>query len=276
MKRVTRAAAALLEGAGRLLSRAWDRRPGGLVVLGYHRIDEGGGGLAVRPEDFRAHLEWIEAQGLAVVDVSALRFAPRGQPPHVAITFDDGYRSVAEVAWPELAARGWPATLYVVPDYVKHPRAFPWDTGVLDGRARLVDRALTRELAEGGMSIGSHSLTHLYLPALSEDGARREIAESRHALQDLIGREVTSFAYPMGGWNAGLRRLVAEAGYRSAVTCMRGRNPPGADLLALRRPIAESDPIDFIRIVRGYYDFLRPLDWWRERRRQRRSAPGTR
>jgi peptidoglycan/xylan/chitin deacetylase (PgdA/CDA1 family) len=270
MKDATRAIAALIEIAARPF--AWTRlaRPKGLIVLGYHRIDDSGGHLSVSGDHFRAHLDWIEAAGLPVVGLSSSTLPPGSDTPRVAITFDDGYLSVAELAWPELRSRGWPATVYLVADYLDGARAFPWDE-VMDDRARLMDKKVAADLAADGMTIGSHSSTHRYLPALSHDEAWREVHDSRHTLEDVIGHPVMTFSYPMGGWNGTLRDMVDEAGYTTAVTCQRGRNISGRDLLALRRPIVESDPIDFVRIIKGYYDFLRPFDWWRERRRQKKG-----
>jgi peptidoglycan/xylan/chitin deacetylase (PgdA/CDA1 family) len=244
----------------------------GLIVLGYHRIDDSSGHLSVRKDDFKAHLNFIESSGFEVIDVAKPKFPSRPEPPCVAITFDDGYQSVAEKAWPELKARGWPATVYVVPGYLNGERVFPWDAGTDRNRARLMDRATVWDLASDGMTIGSHSLSHRYLPALTEHEALREIVDSRKALEDVLGREIRTFSYPMGGSNRALQGMVKQAGYSSAVTCRRGRNTPGQDPLALRRPMVESDPTDFIRIVHGFYDWLRPFDWFRERRRQRAHA----
>ena len=105
-------------------------RTDGLVILAYHRIDGGGGGLAVSPASFRQHLARIEASGLPVVGSLAPPYPARGAWPRLALTFDDGYRSVAEVAWPELRSRGWPATLFVVARALDDPRPFAWDAGV--------------------------------------------------------------------------------------------------------------------------------------------------
>lgn len=240
--------------------------PGGLVVLGYHRIDSGGGGLAVPAVEFREHLDWIA--GWRVVGLDKVEYSPAGQRPHVAITFDDGYLSVAEEAWPALRERGWPATLYVVAKALLDPRPFEWDSGVANGRARLVDSALVKDLAADGMAIGSHSCTHRYLPGLLLDEVRSEVTDSRRIIEDVIGQEVRSFSYPMGGWNAALRDTVRDAGYSTAVTCERGRNVPGANPLALRRHIIEPRPVSFARMVDGSYDLLGPVDRRRERRRQ--------
>jgi peptidoglycan/xylan/chitin deacetylase (PgdA/CDA1 family) len=271
MMKMTRTAAALVERAVRPFEAMRPTRPS-LIVLGYHRIDDTGSHLSVRRDHFRAHLDWIEHSGLRVVDVDTPKFSTDEVTGCVAFTFDDGYLSVAEAAWPELEARGWPATAYVVSGYTRGDRTFPWDPAH-DPSVRLMDKSAVRQLAGHGMTIGSHSASHRYLPGLPLPEARAEIIDSKKALTDLIGRDVTTFSYPMGGWNPLLRDAVRQAGYRTAVTVQRGRNRPAADLLTLRRPVVESDPEDFVRIVKGYFDFLRPIDWVRERRRQGRVAP---
>ena len=281
MKKTTRTAAALLERMAKPVVGTRLAALKDLIVLGYHRIDDSSEDLSVRRGHFRAHLDWIESQGLHVVSLDDRDLLTRRGTPRVALTFDDGYLSVAETAWPELKSRGWPATAYVVPAYLGGDVRFPWDGASDERSSRLMGKTVLRELADDGMVIGSHSVTHRYLPGLAHHEASTEIHQSKRMLEDLLGREVTSFSYPMGGWNHPLRNLVAGAGYRTAVTVLRGRNRAGRDPFALRRPIVESDPDDFARIIRGYFDFLRPFDWWREGVRQRRasfkhrsSAPG--
>ena len=274
MKKTTRMAAALVEWAARPLAGTRVVAIKNLIILGYHRIDDSGGDLSVRRDHFRAHLDWIESEGLHVVGLDDGEPLSEGPAARVAFTFDDGYLSVAESAWPELKSRGWPATVYAVPGYLGGDLRFPWDRTSQERSSRLMDGMVLRELADDGMVVGSHSVTHRYLPGLAPDEARTEIRESKRMLEDVVGREVTSFSYPMGGWNRGLRDSVAEAGYRTAVTVLRGRNRAGRDPLVLRRPIVESHPDDFARIVKGHFDFLRPIDWGREGWRQRKAKLG--
>jgi peptidoglycan/xylan/chitin deacetylase (PgdA/CDA1 family) len=233
----------------------------------YHRIDESPGGLSVSPAEFRAHLDWIDGAGLPIVDIDA-EIPPRGSTPSIVITFDDGYRSVADIAWPEIRSRGWPATLFVVTRTLEDPRPFSWDAKATRATARLIDRPMLTALVENGMTIGSHSCTHRYLPGLRSDDIKKELADSKRALEDLIGRAVTSLSYPMGGWNAKIRSLAAWAGYSAAVTFDRGRNVPGQDRLALRRQPAYRDLPTFALTVEGSYDFLRPFDRVKEALRQ--------
>jgi peptidoglycan/xylan/chitin deacetylase (PgdA/CDA1 family) len=250
-----------IRGVGRAFGAL--ARTNGLVILAYHRIDDGGGGLAISPSSFLQHLAWIEESGLSVEGSLGPPYPARGAGPRLALTFDDGYRSVAEVAWPELRSRGWPATLYVVARALDDPRPFAWDAGVDDSRARLIDRSLLLDLAADGMSIGSHTCSHRYLPALSHANIRTEIADSRRILEDILGQEVRSLSYPMGGWNRSIRDLTAAAGYTTAVTSDRGSNLRGRDPLSLRRQPAEEDPVLLDGLVRGSYDFLRPIDRFR-------------
>ena len=225
MKTLTRTTAAVLERVVRPLEQRGLRRPKNLLVLAYHRIDETGSHLSVRRDHFRAHLDCIEARGARLVSLDDVDLQSRDDAPRVALTFDDGYRSVASV-WPELKSRRWPATAYVVAGYLAGDRTFPWD-GASDESARLMDESLLRQLADDGMAVGSHTVTHPYLPPLTLGEARAEISDSKKMLEDLLGRSVTSFSYPMGGWNRSLRDTVAEAGYRTAVTVLERIEPPG-------------------------------------------------
>jgi peptidoglycan/xylan/chitin deacetylase (PgdA/CDA1 family) len=74
-------------------------------------------------------------------------------------------------------------------------------------------------------TIGAHTLNHYNLLKLSEEDARREIAESGKRIEAEIGRKIAHFAYPYGNKDAaGFRefRLAREAGYSTAVVTRLG------------------------------------------------------
>ena len=71
-----------------------------------------------------------------------------------------------------------------------------------------------RELMAMGMEIGSHTVTHPILTELPQSALDRELRESRSALENALGRQVTSFCYPKGRFNARVVRRAALAGYR--------------------------------------------------------------
>src|SRR5580700_5786687 len=78
--------------------------------------------------------------------------------------------------------------------------------------------AAVRELMWMGMEIGSHTVSHVVLPKVTDSLARYELTESKRALEDLTGRPITAFCFPRGKFSARTCALVQEAGYRVART----------------------------------------------------------
>ncbi len=81
-----------------------------------------------------------------------------------------------------------------------------------------------REMQRYGVEFGSHSLTHPWLPGVPDAQLRREVSDSKRRLEDLLGVEVKSFAFPYGGVDQRVRSAVAEAGYQLAFTAIPGTN----------------------------------------------------
>jgi len=108
--------------------------------------------------------------------------------------------------------------------------------------------ALRRE----GVTIGSHTVSHPVLSNVSATVAAAEIADSKAILEKKTGAPVTLFAYPNGAagdfTDANVDQLK-RAGYRAAVTTIRGVNRPGADLFRLRRTgIYLTDTLSVIKL----------------------------
>jgi peptidoglycan/xylan/chitin deacetylase (PgdA/CDA1 family) len=112
-----------------------------------------------------------------------------------------------------------------------------------DLAAREMHRVMTaqevRNISDGLIAIGAHTLTHPTLPAHNADVQFREIAESRRACEELAGTAVRTFAYPFGDHSDATVRAVREAGFDLACT---------VDARAVRR-IAE--PLRLPRIYVG-------------------------
>ncbi|AFK50610.1 polysaccharide deacetylase [Thermogladius calderae 1633] len=103
----------------------------------------------------------------------------------VGLTFDDGFVEQLQIAR-YLAKRGIRATFFVITglrEYMGH---------------ELMGPARWRELAWLGHEVGSHTVTHIDMVKSSEDLIARELVESKKKIEDAIGNEVVSFAYPYG------------------------------------------------------------------------------
>lgn len=103
---------------------------------------------------------------------------------------------------------------------------------------KMMNWTQVQTMQNGGISFGSHTVTHPAVSRLSSAELEFEISESKRILEVKLGRTVEDFAYPFGqprdcGNAAGTQ--LASSGYRSAVTTVTGINMPGVDLYGLRR-----------------------------------------
>jgi peptidoglycan/xylan/chitin deacetylase (PgdA/CDA1 family) len=96
-----------------------------------------------------------------------------------------------------------------------------------------------RALAAGGLvEVGAHTVTHPRLSVTPVDVQRDEIGRSKHDLEEIVGRRVTSFAYPFGGrelYSADSVALVKEAGFARACSTSPGVVQRGSDVFQLPR-----------------------------------------
>lgn len=233
-------------------------RAKGVRVLTYHRFGSGTRmPFTVSARQFEREMAHLARTGRAatLADVEAHARGERSLPDgSVLVSIDDGDPSVHRLALPILLRHAIPAVVYAL---AGEPDGFEMMTG-----------AELREVADAGIAIGSHSLSHRSLAKLSPAEARVEAVDSRRRLEDTIGRPVSSFAYPYGTQadvGEGSATILAEAGYRSAFTSLHGAITAGAPmanpLLLPRIKVESGDPRWlFPRLCDGAMDGWRRID----------------
>jgi peptidoglycan/xylan/chitin deacetylase (PgdA/CDA1 family) len=173
--------------------------------------------LSISSEEFEAQMIFLKENGYKALPVHSLaRMIESGKrlpTRSVVITFDDGYLDTYENAFPILQKHGLTATVYVVSDYLG--RCNDWDRG-RSRRYMLMGGNHLREMSDAGIFVGSHSITHRSLVLMSRMEVKREIEESKKILEDLLGKEVPSFAFPFGLSTNTYRAMAKEAGYLAA------------------------------------------------------------
>ncbi len=203
-----------------------------LAILGFHKIGEPAPGgwkswFYISEETFVGYLSYLRKDGWQVLDVT--RFfggleAPDSLPERSALlTFDDGYRSVREVALPWLRQFGYPAVLFVPTDYIGKRNTFdqgtePWEA--------ICDWEDLRELERWGISIQSHGASHRWFSKLDLAEREEELLQSKVVLESNLGKPVEVFAFPYGdngGDQQEVTRALKKAGYRAA--CLYGGGP---------------------------------------------------
>ena len=191
----------------------------------------------VTPQRFAAQMRWLRLAGYTTITLDALLAQRQGRiklPRRpVLITFDDGYQECIDYAVPILQAHHFTATFFLVAGLMGKPSE--WLLPELGVTFPLIDWATARELQALGFSCGAHTMTHPHLADCDGARCRIELVEARHLLEAQLGQPVMHLAYPYGSFNAGVRALVAEAGYRSACSTQRGCSPVADDRLALQR-----------------------------------------
>lgn len=217
-----------------------------ISILMYHQIGEFPPPTAHRAcfchiRRFRAQMAYLYYGGYRVLSLnriqSVLAGATRSDPSVrqgrvVALTFDDAYRNFYQYAWPVLARYRFPATVFAVAGRVGQGARWLADG---DDDTPLMTPGQLREIAGHSVTIGSHSLTHPRLDKMPIATARREIEDSKALLEDLLGRAVLDFAYPYGRYDPAVRGAVEEAGYRMALTCIRGAAEAASNLFEVPR-----------------------------------------
>lgn len=193
--------------------------------------------LCCAPALFRAHMQYLSDRGYRVVDLSALVEAIERRRPvaprSVVITSDDGVSCMVENALPILQEFGFAATCFVVSGALGRNKE--WDRHEGMPLRRMLTAAECRALADGGVAIGSHTVTHAKLADASPEVAAAEIRSSKAQLEDVLGRAVEHFAYPFGSFNRAAWSAVQAAGYRSACSTLPGTNTLRTDPFQLRR-----------------------------------------
>jgi peptidoglycan/xylan/chitin deacetylase (PgdA/CDA1 family) len=214
-----------------------------ISILMYHQVGEFAPMKAHRANycdhrRFASQMAFLKRFGYRVLELdralACLRSEQAAPPRAVVLTFDDAYENFLDYALPVLRHHGFPATVYAISGWVgKRAEWFAKDPG--RPIPNLMSAAQLREIRAAGMTVGSHTASHPKLADLDPDRQRRELADSRSALEDLLGEEVRHLCYPFGSFDLNAVRAAAGTGYVSATTCLRGPAEPQDHPLALPR-----------------------------------------
>jgi peptidoglycan/xylan/chitin deacetylase (PgdA/CDA1 family) len=208
------------------------------IILCYHRIGNADV-LTTPPENFQRDLEYLKShfQCLPLADLCARLKSGHLDAPTAVVTFDDGYRDNFTHGVPLLKAAQIPATFFVSTGFMSTQRVFAHDEHEPQDFPKLTWDDL-RTMQNDGFEIGSHTVNHADMGAISQEKLETELQESLATLQRELGERPRAFAFPYGKpRNVPLRAIGAarRAGYYAALSAYGGDNKPDADLFRLRR-----------------------------------------
>jgi len=208
-----------------------------VTILTYHKFCTGDSpdAYTINISRFEEQMAYLENNGYSVISITRLlkcidnNFFP--EKP-VVITIDDGFKSVYNLAFPVLKQYQFPATLFLYTDFVDNgPHQLSWQE--------------IREMIDGGMEIGSHSLSHCNLLNMKHSESfmdylkriDKEMTLSRAILERNTGSPVQSFAYPYGVYSQQIKMLAKQAGYQALLNVNSMNNSIPINAHSLNRQI---------------------------------------
>ena len=220
------------------------------------------------PKVFAAQMRYLLDRGYRAVDLeeaAALLASGRDTANVVAITFDDGFLDFYSSAFPVLLECGFSATVFVMPGFIQSSSDVPREHTYMSWEE-------IREVQEYGIRIGSHTMSHADLCTMPWKVIERELADSRDAISNSLGVAVPSFAYPYAfpehdhDYIRGIRRCLADLGYKQAVTTIVGSAVPQSDPFLLPRiPVNTHDDIQLFEAkLSGAYDWMHAAQYARK------------
>jgi peptidoglycan/xylan/chitin deacetylase (PgdA/CDA1 family) len=197
-------------------------------VLMYHSIDNNDRAtkLSVSPESFARQMKFLHDNHYNIVGLEKIAaYIQRKEkvpPKTLAITLDDGYMNNYEEAYPVLKKYRLPATMFVIVDKVDHPGWLGWKE--------------LKEMSDSGViTVGSHTMSHRWLPSIDDHMLKYELEESKKVLEERLGRPVDFLCYPLGAYDERVEKAARGAGYLCALTTDPGRFNSNYDIYAIKR-----------------------------------------
>ena len=126
----------------------------------------------------------------------------------IGLTFDDGFSSDHDLVLPELKRIKATATFFIVTDWL--------------GTPGYLTKQQVQNLSKAGMQIGSHSKSHPNFLTISPQERLDELRESKLILENIIGKEISTFSFPFGFCDEACTEAVFAANYSICCTSAHG------------------------------------------------------
>ena len=182
----------------------------GVVLLYHHVATDTPPSTSISPKNFRKHLEFLRDNKFNVISLAEmlnqLRAGEELTDKSIAITFDDGYSSIYETAFPMLQLFGFPFTLFL-------------STGPIDRQqANYISWEQIREMSDAGVQIANHMVEHPYMldtrPQESQiewlDRLEEELLIAEARIEEKTGQSHRYLAYPYGEFDTPIKSMLEK------------------------------------------------------------------
>ena len=217
-----------------------------IPVLYYHEVVPQGQGYTyqkIEESKFVTQMKYIFDNGYRTVTFADIE-AGRLPTKPIILTFDDGFRSVYNYAYPILKKYGFNATLFLAPKYIEeeHPYYLSW--------------SMLKELTSNGIAdVQGHTYSHVDVRALPQTQLLVEFQNCDKAIEKNLGIIPDVICFPYGVFDRqSLRTLDLYGNYRYYVASYFGRtnfNKKGSKIVQRIGISNDDDMTMFIRKLNG-------------------------
>lgn len=199
-----------------------------VVFIMYHRVGDARYPTTnVTVEQFTEEMQWLHDQHYHVLPmpeiIEKLKKGESLPDKTIGISFDDAFDTVYTIAWPILKKYHFPFTLFVA-------------TEPLDRKFKgMMTWTQVKDLAEQGITIGDHSVTHGHLAIANTEVLKQEIMGAKQRIYQETGQQPTLFAYPFGEYSQNFRDELVKLGFSAAFTQITGAANANSDFYLLPR-----------------------------------------
>lgn len=188
-----------------------------VAILAFHRFGPAvADSMTTRTATFEAQLARLRQEGYSFEPLSKVVAGLEGREAlprkTVALTVDDGHRTVYSDLLPIIRREKLPVALFIYPSAISNAEyAMTWDQ-------------LREVMATGLVEVHSHTYWHPNFrtekrrlgPAEYEKLVRQQLERPRQVLKSRLGVEADQLAWPFGIHDAELEAAAKTAGYRAA------------------------------------------------------------
>ncbi|MGE5284303.1 MAG: polysaccharide deacetylase family protein [Actinomycetota bacterium] len=206
----------------------------GIPVLLYHDVsDDFRDTYTISPSLFAAQMEWLHGNGFRAIAVRDIVRPPENGKA-VVLTFDDGYASYMEYAFPLFREYGFHSTINVIGSLAGR---FLREGG---NRPMLAWDEYRHILQSGRVDIGCHSFdlhsaAHKGALGVAGETLRQDLRTFRDVLRRETGESTDILAWPYGLYDAQRIAIAREEGFRYLLTSREASFQGSGDVLEIPR-----------------------------------------
>lgn len=226
--------------------------------------------LSVTLERFEEQVSYLKDHGFTFITIADLMDHEKldfSNRRYIVLSFDDIFDTFYQFAFSVLKKYGIPATTFLIGNSFNGEK---YENLSPAGLTPLT-RDQLQEMADYGIEIGSHAMSHRELTELTDEEARRELLDSFNLVQPFSKTGKVNFCYPRGSHGPKHFGMIQDAGYSSAVITARGNHHDLSHPFKLKR-VKVSQKHQGLKLLYLCSWFYHQMNAFKQARKNRASA----